>query len=263
MCRFKIKTILISNLIVFFLFVFNDSAFGMELKISPFALYEQGKDDIYIDGIRTKYGLGVLGATVQANLENGLEIYSRLGYGYHPNASVSLTVDGKSVAVKGPTSGNYRETGIRIPLWNKSDVFIISELRSTWRDVDADDLAGFASTRAITGKAVNDFDSLDFLLTARFAIGETAFLSITGGRSDWHLTTNAVAYAETGARGSLSCPCSYTKKVDAESSDPFFGISITSNNPMHNFSLELYNRSLKSKAGTSIIGLEAGYVYQF
>jgi hypothetical protein len=261
MCRFKIKTILISNLIVFFLFVFNDSAFGMELKISPFALYEQGKDDISIDGIRTKYGLGVVGATVQANLENGLKIYSRLGYGYHPNARVSITVEEKTASMKGPTSGRYTETGIKIPLWNKSKFAVVTEIKSTWRNVVADDLAGFAglSNWLVTGEAINDLDTLDFLLRFNFPVGEFAFVTLTGGRSKWHLRSESKVYfIDHPVYTSGSRP-----PIDTKSSDPFFGISITSNNPMHNFSLELYNRSLNSKAGTSIIGLEAGYVYQF
>jgi hypothetical protein len=257
------QIIFLTNFLILFQFFFNNMAFGMELKTSPFALYEQGQKDIYIDGVRTKYGLGVVGVAVETNLGSALKIHSRLGYGYHPNASVSLTVDDRSVAVKGPVSGIYIEAGIKYPLWSKLEFSVVSELRSSWRNVDAQDLVGLAGSRAITGEAVNDFDTLDLLLSAQFPLGKTAFMNVTGGLSQWNLKTTAVAYSQTGGSGIFSCPCSYTKRLDTKSSDPIFGISITSNNPRHNFSLELYNRSLKSKAGTQIIGLEASYAYQF
>jgi hypothetical protein len=259
----QMKIIFLTNFLIIFQFVFNNVAFGMEFKVSPFSLYEQGQKDIYIDGIRTKYGLGVAGVAIEVNLGSRLKIYSRLGYGYHPNASVSLTVDDRSVAVKGPTSGSYRETGIKIPLWSKSEISVVSEVRSTWRNVNAHDLAGFAGSRAITGEAVNDFDTSDFLLSAQFPAGKAVFVNVTGGRSNWHLRTKAVAYSDTGGSGLFSCPCSYTKRIDTKSSDPFFSISVANNNPRHNFRLELYNRSLKSRAGTQIIGLEARYAYKF
>ena len=94
-------------------------------------------------------------------------------------------------------------------------------------------------------------------------MGERAFFRISAGLSQWNLKTTAVAYAQTGSLGSIMCPCSFTKRIDSTSIDPVGGISISSRNPRHNFDLELYGRSLKSKAGTQIIGAEIEYKFNF
>ena len=83
------------------------SASASEFTVSPFALYEQGQENIYIDGVRTKYGLGVLGVEIDTVLGSGFSFWARTGYGYHPKANVSLTVEGREVAVTGPVSGVY------------------------------------------------------------------------------------------------------------------------------------------------------------
>ena len=256
-------------LILLFGGVHRVSALGLE--ISPFALYEQGQEDIYIDGVRTKYGLGAVGATVATNLGGGFNIRVGIGYGYHPNADLSLTVDDRSVSVTGPVSGIYLEGAINYLFWDKRDFSITSELSYISRNVDAPNLAGMAGSRPITGSAVNDFDTLDLVLSSQFPIGEAAFFKISGGLSQWNLKTSAVAiYAQaTGVLSysgvTISCPCTitYPKEIDTTSIDPMVGISIISKNPRHNFDLEFYNRSLKSKAGTQIVGIELEYKFNF
>ena len=236
---------------------------AFEFQISPFALYEQGQENIYIDGVRTKYGLGVLGVAGEATLGDDLHIRGGLGYGYHPKARVSLSVDGREVAVTGPVEGIYLEAAVDYLLLSRPIYSLTSELRLITRNIDASDLVGFAGSRAITGTAVNDFDTLDLTLEAKFPMGKEAFVSIAGGLSQWHLKTTAIAYSATGGSGRILCPCSYTKKIDTTSIDPVVGISISSNNPLHNFDFELYSRSLRSKAGTKIFGIELEYMFQF
>ena len=234
-----------------------------DFKISPFALYEQGQENIYIDGVRTKYGLGVVGIAVETEVGNNFKIGTRLGYGYHPNATVSLTVEGREVAVTGPVSGVYLEGSASYRHWNRLNYSLTSILRFITRNVDAPDLVGTAGSRAITGTAVNDFETLDLVLGLQVPMGESLFLKMSAGLSQWNLKTTAVANAQTGGSGSIRCPCSITKKLDTTSIDPVTAISISSKNPRHNLDLELYGRSLKSKAGTQIIGAEIRYKYDF
>jgi len=249
----------------------EQSASAFEFDLSPFALYEQGQEDIYIDGVRTKYGLGVVGAHVGINLGGDVNIRTRIGYGYHPNADLSLTVEEKSVSVTGPVSGIYLGGSINYLLWERLDYSINSELRYISRNVDAPDLTGMVGSRPITGSAVNDFDTLDLVLSSKFPIGKAALLKISGGLSQWHLKTSAVAVYNqaTGVLSysgfTINCPCTvtYPKKIDTTSIDPMMGISIVSRNPRHNFDLEFYNRSLKSKAGTQIVGVELEYKFKF
>ena len=234
-----------------------------DFEIAPFALYEQGQENININGVSTKYGLGVAGVAVETQVGNNFNISTRFGYGYHPNASVSLTFEGREVAVTGPVSGFYLEGSISYLHYVRSDYSLVSNLRFITRNVDAPDLVGTAGSRAITGTAVNDFETLDLVLGLQVPMGESLFLKMSAGLSQWNLKTTAVANAQTGGSGSIRCPCSITKKLDTRSIDPVTAISISSKNPRHNLDLELYGRSLKSKAGTQIIGAEIRYKYDF
>ena len=253
----------LGTLVLVLLFSLVRNAVAFEFEVSPFALYEQGQENINIGGVKTKYGLGVVGIAVETQVGNDFKIGTRLGYGYHPNASVSLTFEGREVAVMGPVSGVYVEGSISYLHWDKSDYSLMSNLRFIRRNVDASDLAGTVGSRAITGNAVNDFVTLDLVSGFEIPVGEAAFLRVSAGMSQWNLKTTAVAYAQTGSSGSISCPCSVTKRIDTTSIDPVGSVSIGSKNLRHNFDLELYGRSLKSKAGTQIIGLEIEYKFNF
>ena len=218
---------------------------------------------IYVDSVWSKYGLGILGVAGEAMLGSDFNVRGRLGYGYHPKARISLSLQGREIAVTGPVEGIYLEAAMDYLLLSRPIYSLASELRFITRNIDAQDLAGFAGSRAITGSAVNDFDTLDLMLKAKFPMGKKAFVNIAGGLSQWHLKTTAIAYSATGGSGPLRCPCSQTKKINTTSVDPVMGVSISSNNPLHNFDLELYNRSLESKAGTQIFGIELEYMFQF
>ena len=111
--------------------------------------------------MRTKYGLGAVGAAIETNLGGGFNIRTGIGYGYHPNADLSLTVDEKSVAVTGPVAGIYLEGAVKYLIWDKLGYSLTSELSYISRNVDAPDLVGMAGSRPITGSAINDFDTLD------------------------------------------------------------------------------------------------------
>ena len=174
------------NLFIFgimgFMCQFNGAqeAMALEFKISPFALYEQGQENIYIDSVKTKYGLGVIGVAGETMLGSNYTVHGRLGYGYHPKANVSLSVDGREVAVTGPVAGIYLEAAVDYLLLSSTSYSLTSQLRVITRNIDAPNLAGFAGSRAITGTAVNDFDTLDLMLEAKFPVGKVAFLNITG-----------------------------------------------------------------------------------
>ena len=253
------------------LFGCGQSVSAFEFEVSPFALYEQGQEDIYIDGVRTKYGLGAVGATIETDLGGGFNIRTGIGYGYHPSADLSLTVDDRSVSVNGPVAGIYLEGAVSYLFWDKLTYSLSSELSYISRNVDAPDLVGMAGSRPITGSAVNDFDTLDLVLSSQFKIGNTSFLKVSGGLSQWNLKTSALARYDqaTGVLSysgiTISCPCTvtYPKEIDTTSIDPIVGIWIVSRNPQHNFDLGFYNRSLKSKAETQVIGVEFEYKFSF
>ena len=253
--------------ILAFIYQFSETQYAsaLDINVSPFALYEQGQESITIDGVKTKYGLGAVGVAIETMLGEKFKIGTRLGYGYHPNASVSLTdsVSQIAVDVKGPVSGIYLGAGVDYLLWTKSDTSVRSKLIYLTRNIDAPDLTGFANSRAISGSAVNDFDTLDLMFDAKFRISKAAFLNMAAGLSQWNLKTTATARSETGGRGVIRCPCSVTKRINTTSVDPLLSIAVSSDNPLHNFEFKVYGRSLESKAGTKIFGLEIGYNFKF
>jgi len=253
--------------ILAFIYQFSETQYAsaLDINVSPFALYEQGQESITIDGVKTKYGLGAVGVAIETMLGEKFKIGTRLGYGYHPNAGVSLTdsVSQIAVDVTGPVSGIYRGVGVDYLLWTKSDTSVRSTLIYLRRNIDAPDLTGFANSRAISGSAVNDFDTLDLMFDAKFRISEAAFLNVAAGLSQWNLKTTATARSETGGRGVIRCPCSVTKRINTTSVDPLLSIAVSSDNPLHNFEFKVYGRSLESKAGTKIFGLEIGYNFKF
>ena len=154
------------------------SASALEFTVSPFALYEQGQENIYINGVRTKYGLGVLGVEIDAILGSGFSLWARTGYGYHPKANVSLTVEGREVAVTGPVSGIYLGGAFNYLVWAQNGYSISSELSFVARNVDAPDLVGTVGSRAITGTAVNDFDTIDLVLSSEIPINESIMIML-------------------------------------------------------------------------------------
>ena len=253
--------------ILAFIYQFSETQYAsaLDINVSPFALYEQGQESITIDGVKTKHGLGAVGVAIETMLGEKFKIGTRLGYGYHPNAGVSLTdsVSQIAVDVTGPVSGIYRGVGVDYLLWTKSDTSVRSKLIYLRRNIDAPDLTGFANSRAISGSAVNDFDTLDLMFDAKFRISEAAFLNVAAGLSQWNLKTTATARSETGGRGVIRCPCSVTKRINTTSVDPLLSIAVSSDNPLHNFEFKVYGRSLESKAGTKIFGLEIGYNFKF
>ena len=236
---------------------------AFESKYSPFALYEQGQENININSVGIKYGLGVLGVAGEVMLVSDFNVGGSLGDGYQPKARVSLSFDGREVAVTYPVWGGYLEAAVAYPLLSRPVYSLTSELRFISPNIDAPDLTGFAGSRAVTGTAVSDFDNLDLTLEARFAIGRKVFVNIAGGLSQWYLKTTAAAYSATGGSGPNFDLAATQKKIDTAGVDPATGISVSINKSLHNFDLEFYNRSLKSNAGTQIFGIKLEYMFQF
>ena len=104
----------------------------------------------------------------------------------------------------------YVEGPISYLHWNRSNYSLMSNFSFISRNVDAFDLVGTSGRGAFTGNAVNDFKTFDLLSGLQRPNGETGFLSISAGLSQWNVKPTAIAYAQTGSLGSPSCPCSLT-----------------------------------------------------
>ena len=76
-----------------------------EFTLSPFALYEQSAKSIVIDGVSTKYGLGVLGAEIKSNISVQFQISGKIGYGQNNDQAVSFS----GANFNGMVRGSYLE----------------------------------------------------------------------------------------------------------------------------------------------------------
>ena len=101
--------------------------------------------------------MGVLGVAGEIMLGSDFNVRCRLGFGYHPKARVSLSVDGSEVAITGHVEGFYFEAAVDYLPHSRPICFPTTELRFISRNMGAPDLTGFAVSRVITGTAVNDF----------------------------------------------------------------------------------------------------------
>jgi hypothetical protein len=73
------------------LILFATTSIAESYKIEPFALYEQAESNIVIDGISTKYALGVAGVQIHKTFNQSLTISSLLGYGQNNNQKTSFS----------------------------------------------------------------------------------------------------------------------------------------------------------------------------
>ena len=266
---FKIKNyrFLFGKLVAVTLIGIAQSAWAVDLNVSSFVHYEKADKRVIIGGDSTRYGLGIAGFKVMADFENKLSVSASLGYGYHPNQRVPFSRSGRSVDFYGPVNGISLGGGLKYELWTRSNYSLVSEFAVTKRKIDSPSLVGSVDsftygTVALTGNAVNNFDTRDLILVAGVPLGGAAFLKISGGLSNWHLKTNAKV-SGTVTNGPLTATITLPKTVDVTGQDPIFKVGIASNNPEHNFEVELSNRSLRSKTDNNVQIRAIKLTYEF
>jgi hypothetical protein len=234
--------------------VFGQSGLANELQVSPFALYEQSSNNVIIDGVSSKFGLGVLGVGFEINLEGNIQVSAKLGYG--KNNSQKMSFSGANFA--GSVKGLYLEGAVEYTLLTRSNYTVFSQFRFINRYIDASDLKGSRNGLALTGVSHTTFDSVDLMLGAQMQIGSAAFVNISGGLSRWHLKSNAEAnYAANGISATAK------KRINAIGLDPILKIQSRTSKPTHNFSLELSYRPLKSVVDAEILAIQMEYTFHF
>lgn len=266
---FKIKhyRFLFGKLVAVTLIGIGQSVWAVDLNVSSFIHYEEADKRVIIGGDSTRYGLGIAGFKVMADFENKLSVSGSVGYGYHPNQRVPFSRSGRSVDFYGPVNGISYGGTLKYELWTKSDYSLVSKFSVTKREIDSPSLVGSVEsstygTVALTGNAVNNFDTEDLLLVAGVPLGGAAFLKISGGLSNWHLKTNAKV-SGTVTLGPMTSTITLPKTVNVTGQDPIFKVAIASNNPNHNFEVELSNRSLKSKTDNNVQIRAIKLTYEF
>lgn len=98
----KAKTFIVTTISLSLL---SYSIAAEQWSLAPFALYEQAQEKIVVDGVSTKYGLGVVGGQITYQCDQNLSLTARAGYGQNDEQAVSFS----GAHFNGKVTGTYFE----------------------------------------------------------------------------------------------------------------------------------------------------------
>ena len=240
--------------IIISLFSVTFHALAEPVKIYPFALYEQANSNIIIDGVSTKYALGVAGISLQKNLNDKVTLAGKLGYGQNNDQKVSFS----GANFKGLVSGSYLDLQGSYLIYQNDRSSVFSSAQFINRELNASDLTGTRNSLALTGKSNTFINSSDIKLGTLINISHLTILKLSAGISQWQLNAKATGYyASNGVTATAK------KNINTTGQDPVFEAGLMTNKDNHNFEVIASSRSLRSKANTEIISAQISYLFAF
>ena len=240
--------------IIISLFSVTFHALAEPVKIYPFALYEQANSNIIIDGVSTKYALGVAGISLQKNLNDKVILAGKLGYGQNNDQKVSFS----GANFKGLVSGSYLDLQGRYLIYQNDRSSVFSSAQFINRELNASNLTGTRNGLDLTGKSNTFINSSDIKLGTLINISPLTMLKLSAGISQWQLNAKATGYyASNGVTATAK------KNINTIGQDPVFEAGIITNKDNHNFEVMASSRSLRSKANTEIISAQISYLFAF
>ena len=223
-------------------------------NITPFILYEQAPERIVIDGVSTRYGLGVLGGEAKLYSSSKFESYIRLGLGYNNNQSVSFS----QANFDGPVTGAFAEFRIKRQIGKVQDINFAIEGILAHRDLKAEELDGERNGLKLSGESTSSISSLDTLITSNLDLSHKTSVGASLGGAYWNLKADASAlYSANGVTATAR------KSIDTKGFDPLVSIFLDHKINGSNLLFKLSNRSLYSKANTSIVSGELFWKFAF
>jgi len=223
-------------------------------SIAPFAMYERAPENIIVDGVSTKYGLGVIGGQVTYTVPGTISISTRLGYGQNNDQEVSFS----GATFNGKVTGTYLEAKAHKNILASGNTLVSLEGGYSKRDLKADDLIGTRNGLALTGQSVSAISSFDLMLNLQQNVTDRFAATATIGQANWHLDADATAYfALGGIRANAN------KKIDASGQDPIYKLSFDYTGDKSTIHASISQRSLRSKANTDIITAELVVMFDF
>ena len=238
----------------FWAIIYVKPLFADEFKIAPFILYEEATQNIVIDGVSTKYALGVAGVELRKKYGDSLTISSKLGYGQNNDQKTSFA----GANFSGKVTGSYFNIGGKYEFYRKNDFIFFSSIEHSRRNLDAPNLIGKRNNLDLTGIADTTISSEDLKVGITFKPAKKLSFQLTAGMSNWHIKSDAKGYYVSSG---LSATAS--KSINTKGSDPIIQTMVSTNKDNHNFALSLSDRSLRSKTKTSIISGELNYEFHF
>ena len=251
------QNIIVSQFYIFLVFGLSfmcKPLFADEFKITPFVLYEEATQNIVIDGVSTKYALGVAGVELRENYGDSITISSKLGYGQNNNQKTSFA----GANFSGKVTGSYFNIGGKYKFYRKNDFIFFSSIEHSRRNLDASNLIGKRNNLDLTGIADTTISSEDLKVGITFKPAKKLSFQLIAGISNWHIKSDAKGYYVSSG---LSATAS--KSINTKGSDPIIQTMVSTNKDNHNFALSLSDRSLRSKTKTSIISGELNYEFHF
>jgi len=223
-------------------------------SIVPFALYEHATDPIIIDGVSTKYNLGVFGTQVRYGIDKNFNVSGSIGYGENNNQDVSFS----GANFNGKVSGLYLQASGTKNVFALNKTNFALEGAFTWRDLKANNLVGSRNGLALTGSSESTITSLDTSLNIRHLFTDKLFATLGLGYSYWSINADATAFfSSNGIRANAN------KKIDTEGFDPIYKLGFGYNSNSKNFTINLGCRSLRSKTSSNIITGQAAFGLKF
>ena len=223
-------------------------------SVAPFALYEQANEKIVVDGVSTKYGLGVVGGQVTYQSNQNLRLTARAGYGHNNDQEVSFS----GAQFKGKVTGTYFEASAATNLLTYFKSIISLEGSYSKRDLKADDLIGSRNGLALTGNSTSSIASTDVVVNLRHSMTDKVTASASIGYSTWNMNSDATAYFSSGG-----IRANANKKIDTTGYDPIYKLGINYEGERANMSVNISNRSLRSKSNTEITSGEVVLNFKF
>lgn len=225
-----------------------------EFSIAPFALYERAPENIIVDGVSTKYGLGVVGGQVTYSVPGTVSLSARLGYGQNDDQEVSFS----GATFNGKVTGTYLEAKAHKNILARGNTLVSLEGGYSKRDLKADDLIGTRNGLALTGQSVSAISSFDLMLNLQQNVTDRLSATATIGQANWHLDADATAYfALGGIRANAN------KKIDTSGQDPIYKLGVDYTGDKSTIHASISQRSLRSKANTDIITGELVVTFDF
>ena len=229
-------------------------SFGNDFSIVPFALYERAPENIIVDGVSTKYGLGVIGGQVTYIAPGAVSLGARLGYGQNNNQEVSFS----GAAFNGKVTGKYVEAQARKNIIELGKTFLSVEGGYSKRNLKAEDLVGTRNGLALTGQSVSSISSFDLMFNLQQNVTDRLSASATIGQANWHMDADATAYFALG-----SIRANANKKINTNGRDPIYKLGFDYAGDKSTIHASISQRSLRSKANTDIITGELVVTFDF
>ena len=224
------------------------------VTVFPFGLYEQSPKPILVDGVSTKYGLGVLGAELRSNVSDQFLLSGKIGYGQNNDQDVSFS----GANFNGMVRGSYLEGAGGYTFYATQSYTLFGEAKLINRALHAPDLKGTRNGLALTGKADTTIRTADALFCVKYSLAKQSAIKVSAGYTRWHLIADA-----TGYFASNGITATARKKIDTIGHDPVFELSFETTQKSRSIIAKIASRSLHSKASTEILTAELIYQLSF